>query len=206
MIKEEVTKKDIFSTLAKGLFFLIVAIAFWLHDKFTITISSYDINIYKILLGCLIICITYLLVLPSFKKNTGFVKFLFLIEAFIFVLVSLGLIFHFLIDTEQKFLKNITELHFIFYYIFIIHSIIKLYIGFKLSDKKDIFASFKFVIYIATLSTSFFLMGKEVDVTEYIMIMLSILFLLFFVYYLYLASKKISIFNNKEKSIIETEE
>ncbi|MGI3135987.1 MAG: hypothetical protein ACN23H_00155 [Candidatus Phytoplasma vitis] len=205
MIKEEVQKKEIFSNLAKSVFFLIISIAFWLNDKFIIPISGHKIHIYKILLGILISYITYLLVFRSFKKNTGFVKFLFLIETLIFILVSFGLIFHFIMD--QNFIEKYFNLGFIVYYIFIIHSIIKLYIGFKLSDKKDILASLKFVVYITTLSTSFFLMGKKLLLTDYIMNMLAVLFGLVFLYYLYLTSKKISMFNNnKEKSIIETEE
>ncbi|WAN63649.1 hypothetical protein RS022_08510 [Candidatus Phytoplasma rubi] len=205
MIKEEVQKKEIFSNLAKSVFFLIIAIAFWLNKTFIIPISGHDIHIYNILLGILISCITYLLIFRSFKKNTGFVKFLFLIETFIFILVSFGLMFHFLID--KNFITKYLNLNFIVYYIFIIHSILKLYIGFKLSDKKDILASLKFIVYITTLSTSFFLMGQPVDLTNYIMNMLAILFGLVFLYYLYLTSKKINMFNNnKEKNIIETEE
>lgn len=205
MIKEEVQKKEIFSNLAKSVFFLIIAIAFWLNEKFIISFSNYKIHIDKILLSILIGCITYLLVFRSFKKNKGFIKFLFLIESVIFILVSLGLMFHFLIEQEP--LKKLSELHFLFYYILIIHSIIELYIGFKLSDKKDIFASLKFVIYITILSTSFFLMGWGFNIQKYIMYTLSIVFALVFLYYLYLTSKKISMFNNnKEKSIIKTEE
>ncbi|MEZ0180166.1 hypothetical protein ['Camptotheca acuminata' phytoplasma] len=183
-MQNENHKTKIAFTLIKSLFFLLISMVLIFFNTKSFNIFGADIKFANVLLGVLIFFINYLLVFKNFKKNSGFIKFLFLVENFLFNLISLGFIFNFLLPKEG-WISNIFQTNFMIYYILIIHSIIKLYIAFYSNKSKNIINSLEFIVHLFLLSANFYLLGSKTDIFDIIQKILGILFLLFFVFHLF---------------------
>ncbi|MDO8168170.1 hypothetical protein, partial [Candidatus Phytoplasma melaleucae] len=125
-------KKKILGDFFASILFLLGSLSCLWPDFFQFR----EIKISNILLGCLLLLITYYFVFPDFKKNSGFAKCLFFIESILFLFISCGL-FLFLFITNE-FLKKILNLSNIICYICCIHSLIEMYVFAITNTKKSI--------------------------------------------------------------------
>ncbi|MBP3059451.1 hypothetical protein FEF22_001460 [Texas Phoenix palm phytoplasma] len=189
---KKIIQKELVLFFAKSLFFLLAGLSCFYPKIFKIG----PFQIYNLLLGIFIILINYFLVFTNFKRNLGFMKFLFLFENIFLILISFGFIIHSFL--ENKYLKIIFSFSDMVYYILIVHSIIQLYISYF--EKNDFFPlSFQFILYIALLSISFYLLGRNVDINNVILNVLSALFFCCFYFYLFIFFKKIIVLKEINK-------
>ncbi|MFR0368040.1 hypothetical protein [Candidatus Phytoplasma palmae] len=199
---KKIIKKELVLFFFKSLFFLLAGLSCFFPKFFKIG----PFQIYNVLLGIFIILINYFLVFANFKRNLGFMKFLFLFENIFLILISFGFIIHSFL--ENKYLQIIFSFSDMIYYILIVHSIIQLYASYF--EKHDFFPlCSQFIVYITLLSLSFYLLGSKVDINDIILNVLSILFLCSFFFYLFIFFKKIIVLkeiNNFEKRKMLNEE
>ncbi|MDV3168080.1 MAG: hypothetical protein Q8779_02115 [Candidatus Phytoplasma stylosanthis] len=191
MFNIDYKKKKIFFTFLTTVFFILVSIFLW-SDK-SILIFEYKFHASDILLSILIFWINYIFVFSNFKKKTGFIKFLFLLESLVLILVSLSFILQpFILKNSEKKLLNIFSKEFTIYYIFIIHIVIKLYIiSFYSNNKKSIFSSLEFVFYLITLILSSYYLGHGYKLFSTIRQILSFVFFVISLFYLFYMLKHI---------------
>ncbi|TVY12404.1 hypothetical protein [Candidatus Phytoplasma pini] len=162
--------KEIIFSIIKVLFFTILSLSCFLADSFKI--GSFNFN--NFLLGIFIFFINYWLVFVNFKKNKGFLKFLFFLEFCVFSVIGLINIF----SSDEKILRSydVFKKTYIIYYILIFHCIIQLYISY-LKNNKNIFSSYYFFLNLFFLSLSFYLLGKGFEADKFIQRLLGSIFL-----------------------------
>jgi hypothetical protein len=179
--------KKVFFNFIKSIFCLLTFMSCFFCDKFKFQFNFGEIKAYNIILGILLLFINYYFVFPNIykNKNTKIIELFFFIESITLILVSLGFFLSPFI--KNKILQNILQIGNMISYILIIHSIIELYIEYL--NKNKHFLPLKFFSYLALFGFSFYLLGKEFDITNLILKILSFVFLSLFFFYIFICSK-----------------
>ncbi|NWN45796.1 hypothetical protein [Candidatus Phytoplasma pruni] len=191
--KQTNPKLKIVSVLIKAIFSLFASFSLFYPEK----IKYNDWLLSNILLAISIILFAYYFAFTNFKKNKGFIKFLFFMESTVLSLISVGLSVKPLIKNE--YLNKMLELTNIIAYIFIVHFLIQIYVYY--TKKEQTKNNFAFFSYLMLFGLSSYLLGAQKDELQgYILKSLSLVLFIFYLFYLFIFIKDVrkQIKNNKQ--------
>jgi hypothetical protein len=177
------SKRKMFLDLLKAIFSLVASYSLYQPDK----IQYNEWQLSNILLSTSILLFTYYFAFVYFKKNKGFVKFLFFLENIVLSFVSIGLFLKPLVT--NKYLANMLELTNIIAYIFIVHFLIQIYVYYTKKEQKK--SNFSFFLYLILFGISSYSLGAKFDLHDFILKVLSVILLVIFLFYLFIFFKSI---------------